>query len=77
MFQSSSKSDEKLGFMMSPYGIKLHAKTASQYPTELLDLDQKIFQGDAELEVIRKGKVLSELIEKERITKVRLALAKK
>ncbi|XP_064383088.1 uncharacterized protein LOC135331774 isoform X2 [Halichondria panicea] len=48
----------------SPYKVKLRAKTPSQFPSELANLDTALCQGDSRLESIRRGRGLFELMEK-------------
>lgn len=59
-------------FMVSPYQVKLHSKTPSQFPTELLTLDQKLSDGDTQLEHMRRGRRLYTMVEREKERKVSL-----
>ena len=54
----------------SPYKVKLRAKTPSQFPSELANLDTALCQGDSRLESIRRGRGLFELMEKHEALKV-------
>ena len=56
--------------MVSPYQVKLHSKTPSRFPTELLTLDQTLSDGDTQLGHMRRGRHLYALVEREKERKV-------
>ena len=57
--------------MVSPYNVKLHSKTPSQFPSELLCLSDKVKQGEVQLGHMKRGRSLFSLIEEEQRKKVR------
>ncbi len=58
---------------MSPYRVKLHSKTPSQFHTQLLTLNHKFSHGQAQLEQMQKGNGLFGLVEEDKKKKVRSA----
>lgn len=56
--------------MASPYRVKLRAKTPSQFPTELANLDSKLVNVDTQLDLIRKGRGLFQLMKESEMEKV-------
>lgn len=60
--------------MVSPYRVKLHSKTPSQFPADLLTLDKKLGEGRTQLKHMRRGRRLFGLIELEKQQKVCLSL---
>lgn len=56
--------------MVSPYRLKLHSKTPSQFPNELLTLDQKVSEGQVQLAYMQRGRSLFGLTEEEKQKKV-------
>ena len=65
-----AKFDEQPPCMTSPYQVKMHSKTTSQFPSELFRLDDKIRQGEQHLGHLKRGKSLFKLMEEERKKKV-------
>lgn len=56
--------------MSSPYRIHLRAKTPSQFPTELVGLDDKLEGVEERLELVRKGRGLFKLMKDRELEKV-------
>ena len=64
------KTEPQPASLVSPYRVKMHSKTPSQFPTDLLTLDQKVSEGQTQLEQMKKGSRLFGLIEEEKKKKV-------
>ncbi len=56
--------------MVPPYRVRFHSKTPSRSPVELWSLDQKINQGNTQLEHMKWGRDLYKIIKEEREEKV-------
>ncbi len=57
--------------MMSPYHVRMRAKTPLQFPTELASLDEKLEDMGERLELVRKGRGLFKLMEDREMEKVK------
>lgn len=57
-------------WMMSPYHVRMRAKTPSQFPTELASLDEKLDDMEERLELVRKGRGLFKLMKDREMEKV-------
>ncbi len=55
---------------LSPYKVKLRAKTPSQFPSELANMTQALDQGSERLDCVKRGRGLFELIKKHEALKV-------
>ena len=65
-----AKFEEQPPFMVSPYQVKIHSKMSSQFPSELLHLDDKVKKGEHQLSQMKRGRSLFKLMEEDRRKKV-------
>lgn len=60
--------------MVSPYRVRLRAKTPSQFPTDLSSLDGKLDGVEGRLELVRRGRSLFKLMRDKETEKVACVL---